>query len=231
MFTEANDPGRVTPMVGPPAIAHPARRPRRRPGGAGGLLAAVAATLVLVASACGGSDDDPAADGTTSTPPGTTSTTSTTEATEATEATTTEPPTPEEEVEAAYLEAMAVFFDVSRSPDPDDERLAETNVEPNLTAIRGVMTDAQEDGIYVRYPDDQPPVPEILTIQVDEDVADLTVCLVADGQQVRASDERVVDDEFVSRFIEVSMRQVNDSWKIGESLITGQWQDGKGCER
>ncbi len=222
MFTEPAIPVRVTAMVGPTALRHlagSARRPARR------RLAAVAATLVLGASSCGGGDDQ-AAETTTTTQAPTTALSTTQPAT-----TTTEPLTPEEEVEAAYLAAMAVFYDVSRSPDPDDERLPETMIEPNLTVIRDVMATAQQDGIYVRYPDDQPPAPEILTLEVDGDVAALTVCVIDDAQQVRRSDDRVVDDDVISRFIEVSMEKVDDSWKISDSLISGRWQDGAGCDR
>jgi hypothetical protein len=186
----------------------------------------VAATLVLGASSCGGGDDQAAETTTTtaqarSTPPSTTQPSTTT----------TEPATPEEEVEAAFLDAMAVFYDVSRSPDPDDERPAETRTEPILSRVRDVLADAREDDLFVRYPDDRPPVPEILALEVDGEEATITVCIIDDAQQVRRSDERVIDDDVVTRFQETEMERVDGTWKIADGQSKGEWRDGGGCDR
>lgn len=194
--------------------------PRRSRSAAVALVAA----LALITAACSSnSDATPSA----TLPPATPTTATTAPAT----TTTTKPPSPEAEVEQAYLKATATFYEISKDPDPEDLRLTETRMDPNLAAVQDVLSKAAEASIVARFTDGEAPVPEVSDIKIEGSKATLTSCLVDDGQQVRTTDNAVVDDDVVSRLASVEMQMGQGRWLVQSQSNLNVWADGGGCAR
>ncbi len=199
------------------------------------LAPAVAACLmVVVLSACGGSvttaptEADRKIRKTATAEPATTKPTA---------STTTSPPakTPakgqEEEVKAAYLKAYAVYFEVAKSPNPDDKRLAMTRAGPSLARVEDLLRGFRESRVHVKYPDGKPPTPTVLAVDAASGTSTLRACLVDDGVQVRNDGGAVVDDTPVSRLSEAKLRLSAGSWIVYTERGIQQWLDSEGCDR
>lgn len=189
------------------------------------LSATLTVLLVLTIAACSGDDaDDP--------PPATTTTAiaATTEPPAPT-TTTSEPQSVEDEVEAAYLRAQAVYHENSLDPDPEDPVLAETRTGSNLDHIRTVLQHSVDSGIVIRFANDDPPTVEVLSVTVVGEEADLVACLYDNQQQVRLSDGAIIDDSVMSIKQGVTMRRDGGLWKVDGVRSIARWPDLGGCDR
>lgn len=179
----------------------------------------------LLMAGCGGGGDDESA--TSTTVADTTDPPTTTEPT----TTTTEPRTPEEEVEEAYWEAAAVLDDVLLRPDPGDERLSQVMDDPLLTHLVEYLGDLQEEGVATSWVDDEPPPREVVSIEVNGDIASMVVCEIDNPLTVRVKTEEVVDDSVSSALVEITLARVDEVWRVSDSVSTAEWDDGLGCDR
>jgi hypothetical protein len=181
-------------------------------------LACAVATLAL-AAACGGGNDEPDQDSrrsTTTTAPA--------------DPTTTTPPTttltPEEEVEAVYLELVeAVYRLVTTRPDPDDPALARLATEPVLGRMRDSLSTAQAEHHIVQ------PGPRsshrIMSVVVEQpDRAVLRDCSVGNDTTVDQDDGRIVDEGLTTRVLEATLVSIDGQWLVS-SIATVVRLDGE----
>ena len=215
----------------PPTVpARVSRSRRRRSRLLPAALAPVVAVL-LIAPACTKDDSpNPTADAPGPTP-STTAAPATEPTTDAT-TTTTAPPTPEQEVEAAYLASSDAYFKAASTANPDEPGLATTTAGPSLERARALLRDFQARGIAVEYVDDKPPIPTVLKIVLkSEATALVTFCLVDNARQVQVADEKVIDDKVLSQLSEAEMRRTGGTWMLFTQRSLGDWADGRGCDR
>jgi hypothetical protein len=140
------------------------------------------------------------------------------------------PPTPEQEVSAAYLRAADAMARAFTTSDPDDPDLAETQTSPALDDLRKVLLDRQTDGQVLTYPGGTPPAQVILTVELtSESEAILGVCIVDNAQLVDRSTGDVLDDDVVSRHHEVHMVRAEGTWLIRENRLTSLTDGPTGC--
>ena len=172
-------------------------------------LACAVATLALAAAACGGGDDEPdegSLRSTTTTAPSDT--------------TTTTPPTtvltPEEEVEAVYLEFVdTVMRLLTTAPDPDDPHLARLATEPVLGTMRDNLTTMQaENHIVQRGPRTSQRVMSV-TMQ-DTDRAVVRVCSVGNDTRIDQDDGTVIDRGLTTRVLEATVVLLDGRWAVSD---------------
>ena len=186
----------------------------------------LALLVVLPLAACGGDDDPsagPTADDTV------VSTTSTTDP-DPTTSTATADPTPEQEVEAAYLEAFAAYFRAGTQPtEPHD--LDAHFAGAALTAVEQNVSRLANEGLRSDFPDGFPVIDVQSAVLSGESSALLTGCVVDKGRKVVIADGSFVDEEPTSREVEAQLSLVDGLWWIvGHQTIT-EWPDDAGCER
>lgn len=215
----------------PPTVpARVSRSRRRRSRLLPAALAPVVAVL-LIAPACTKDDSpNPTADAPGPTP-STTAAPATEPTTDAT-TTTTAPPTPEQEVEAAYLEIVDRYYRRFEKPDPNDSSIAENHSGENQRITTDELTKVATAGQIARFPRGTPPVPTVLSVELmGENTALLRICLVDDTQIVEVSTMRVVNDVVSSRLIDTTLIRSDGRWKADSLRLVQRWEDGKGCKR
>jgi hypothetical protein len=178
------------------------------------VLAAMAAVLAPL-SACGddgeaetGASTTTAPDLTTTSPP------------------TTAEPTPEEQVEAAYLEFVEVVYRlVATSPDPDDAELARLATDPVLGDIRdSLATMAAENHIIERGPRSSH---RVMSVAVSApDTATLSDCSVGNDTTIDQDGGSVVSNGLETRVLEVTVLLLDGTWTVSE-IATLQLFDGE----
>ena len=181
---------------------------------------------MLLVPGCSDDGDDDATPTTT-----VAETTTTAPESTSTSTTTTEPRSVEEEVEDAYWEAEAVSDDLLRNPDPTDERLPATRVDPNLSHLKALLEELVEDGIATEWVGGQPPPRELISVEVDGDTAVVVACEIDNSLAIDVETGEILDDGVLSALLEVTLRQVDDTWMISSSVSTAEWLDGFGCDR
>jgi hypothetical protein len=165
----------------------------------------------LAGAACGGGDDDEAK------PPSTPSDPSTT--------TTTEPTI--EDAKAAYLSYRRAYRTAAAEP-----------VMPHLPDIQALMTGLQQTqitanlegmqarGEAARLPDNTQEHHEILSASIQADGSvQLRACSINDAVVYNVASGAIVDDRVTTSFLDVTMVQEGDAWKVADSVITSK-QDG-----
>ena len=187
-----------------------ARRRRRR---ARGLAALVATALALPLGACGG-DDDPEEEATT--------TTSSTEA-----PSTTAPPSPEDEVEAAYLAYWDMAARLSANPDPDDPEIAQRAVDPVLGEVTDTLSTlrAQGQGLVSR---DQS-THEIRDVGLEEGRASVEACSVDDSALVDLATQEVLEERVTTSLIETRLVRDGSGWRVSEVDPVRSWDGAVEC--
>lgn len=220
-------------MPGPPAAAtlqthRPGtsiRRRRLRTAAVASLLL----TVLVAGPAC--SDDEPDAptagdtlpDPTTTDPEPTTADPTTT---------TTTPPTPEEEVEAAYLDITKTYFRRLENPDPADPSIARNHTGDSKRIIEAELDQLSMAGQIGRFPTGAAPKPSIISVELTgADEAVLQLCLVDDTQIVETVGQKVVNDDVSSRLVKTSLVRQHARWKVESLYLLKRWEDGNGCDR
>ncbi len=180
-------------------------------------VAVVAVVLALASCSGGGDDDAEASENTTTT----------------TTAETTAPPTTlsvEEEVEAAYRELDALSAELSQAPNPDDPRLPEMVLEPQLSEMRDSLAEAAaKNEIYEVSP---LTTYEILDTKVAPTglTATLTICAVGDDKVIDMDTGDVVQEGTYTLKDEASYRKEDGRWKLEEYLTLDSWEGITSCE-
>jgi len=194
----------------PPALSRLRRRPPAR-------LATLGLCALLVLAACSRSDE---ADG----PTGTLGTTPLTYRT-----TTTEAPTPEEAVEAAYLHAMEVFCSYMEDPDQPLDDLRATHTGETLEFITASINRLRKTGERSSYPTGCP-TPLILSVEVEDDEATVVACEVNDAV-VTASDGTVLNDDVVTVTSRAEMSRRESGWFVATQIATDREAGDQPCDR
>jgi hypothetical protein len=181
-------------------------------------LACAVATLAL-AAACGGGDDEPDQGS-----PRSTATTA------PADPTTTSPPTtaltPEEEVEAVYLELVETVYQlVTTAPDPDDPDLARLASDPVLGEMRdSLSTMAAENQIVQKGPRSSHQVMSVTLTGAD--AATLRDCSVGNDTTIDQDDGSIVGEGLSTRVLEATVLKVDGRWTVSE-IATVEILDGE----
>lgn len=183
-------------------------------------LALLAGITLATAPACSWNERRHAAAPTSTAAPTTTASTTTTAV--------STPEDPEDEVRAAYLEAMRAYFEMVRDPDPADPRIERWFTGASRLRVTQVMTDLAAGGVHVVY--DERPTPTIEAVSVDGDRATVRVCLIDRSVQVD-SDGRVVDDTNISELNQARLTRSNHRWTVTTQRGIDAWPDDAGCSR
>ena len=187
-----------------------ARRPRRR---ARGLAALLATALALTLGACGG-DDEP--DEETST------TTSSTESPPTTAA-----PSPEDEVEAAYLAYWDMAARLSADPNPDDPEIAQRAVDPALSTMVDTLSTLRAQGEEVH------PGPQyrrvVTDVQLDRDTATLRDCTVDDSARLVAASGETIGENLSTLLVEATLLRSSGAWLVSEIEVIERWDGVQEC--
>ena len=190
------------------------------------------AALALLATGCGGSSDAKSDRSTTTT---TQAVTTTKDATTTTKSSTTSPPatvppqTPEEEVEAAYLEGLRDYYKVAAEPNPENPALSNHFVGPALVKVKQVMVDLKQTGIKVVA--NQAADANVSDVVVAGDKGSAKVCIVDNAVQVQVSNGKVVNDQVASQLYKVTLVRSDGRWLIDEQMRGQSWPDVRGCDR
>lgn len=201
------------------------RGPMARTPHHGSAALALGVVVVLLLAGCGdGGTEDPG--------PRAHVTTSTTQAaapsSTASDVSTSTPSTPEEQVKAAYLRITKEYFTLIQQPDPTASVIDSNYVGAALKSVRDENSRYALNEWTVRFPK-EPPVPEILGVQVDGGEATISTCIVDDSQLVRASDGAIVDNDVVSKLFDATLRLVNGRWLLESQERIQSWPDAAGC--
>lgn len=184
----------------------------------------VIAALVLALAGCSGGDDPDAAGGSASTSV-LSATTSPTTATPST----VESVEDEAAVRAAYEAASKAFVDAAAVPNPDDPALAATHVDPMLQQRHKTLRALKADGRVIRYPPNSQYRVDVLSVDVDGDVARLTFCAVDDGERVVVATGEVISNGVASVRGRAAMRRDKGTWKLAEQLFDVREKGGSAC--
>ena len=153
-------------------------------------------------------------------------------ATDAKATTTTLAPTPEEQVEAAYLAAYRVLVKASTSPRHRPTDLPTVLVGDSLDHALVSLDELSERRLVVRYPGSVLPVPSIRKIEVTSPgLAKVTACLIDNGLQVNVDTEKVMNDLVVSKLSQSDLRLLGGNWKVSSAREIARWADNRGCNR
>jgi hypothetical protein len=176
----------------------------------------MAAGLVVL-TACGGAGDEKhAAGGPASV---TTAPTGTTAATDPTKA-----------VLAAYQRDWQLWLEDNDPPNPNDPRLAQVEVNPQLSETRQAMRTYQEKGIVVRLPkhslSSHRPV---VSFSAEGQAATVVDCSVDDSVQLVRATGAVVDGVTQTLLIRSQMARLNGIWKVAASTTLQTWIGATRC--
>ncbi len=173
------------------------------------------AVLLAIPACSRDKGPDPAAVSSTTTAPPTT-------------ATTARPITPEEEVEAAYLDIMERYFRRLGLHAYDPEEPAGFHVGESLSQVKREIARYRELGQEVRFGPDGAPVPVVSHILVNGSTATLTSCIVDDTQLVLAKSGDVLNDAIATKTFDVTMKLAADHWLLSGQVLklrTGEQGD------
>jgi hypothetical protein len=180
----------------------------------------MAATACLSATAaCGGDDEPSEAQGTTSSstaPPETTA-----------------PPTtltPEQEVEAAYHEFAEVMAELAPAPNPDDPRLAELVLDPQLSTIRDNFASLAATNQYFEKGAESTYTIAQSTVDATGVTATIIVCTVGADKKIDGDTGDVLADGVSTLENSVTYRQHDGRWMLENIANLRSWQGVTQCD-
>jgi hypothetical protein len=136
------------------------------------------------------------------------------------------------EVVRGYEAAYNTLAMASTNPAESRQSLPPYFQGESLTYAQGELDRLAEGGIRVTFPSDTPPVPSVTSVTFSSPTeAQVEVCLVDNGVQVRAATGEILDDQVVSRATRGTLKWSVERWKLASAESTGDWNDGNGCER
>ena len=130
----------------------------------------------------------------------------------------------------AFQEWLAVMAGLGPEPDPDDQRLTEMVLEPQLTEIRDSLSDAvATNQVYEISPQSGY---DIISTTVDASglTASLVVCNVGADKLIDRDTGDVISDEVSTTKNEVAFRQHNGRWMLEEFQTVDWWDGATTCE-
>jgi len=173
------------------------------------------AVAALALTSCGGDDSSEAHETTTTT---------------AEPATTTTTLSPEAEVEAAYHEFEAVMAELAVEPDPDDPRLAELVLPPELDVIREDLQRSLDTNQVFELSDQS--AYEIVNVTIDQsgDSATAIVCSVAADRVVDRDSGHVVTEGVNTLRTEFQFSRQGTRWLITDMNLLDAWVGDTNCD-
>lgn len=193
----------------------------------GSAALALGVVVVLLLAGCGDGDTEdpgPRAQVTTST------TAASAASSEASDATTSTPSTPEEQVKAAYVDAMVTYYQRLVDPDPDDPHLRDVFAGALLEHAVQRNTTMLAAGEQMKFTERGVPTPTDITVDsISGDSATVTACLVNDAIRYRASDGAVVDSAVVSVRYQADLKLSSSLWRVVDQLVMTKAHNGAGC--
>lgn len=171
--------------------------------------------VLLAVGACGG-DDEPDED-----PPDTTAATPTTSPA-------TTAPSPEAEVEEAYLAYWEMAARLSAAPNPDDPEIAERAVDPVLGVITDSLSTLRAQGQEVHLGDQY--ARDVTSVVVNGDEAVVRDCTIDDGERRDGSSQEVIDRYLNTVLLEATLVSVEGRWLVREIDQLNSWDGAVACE-
>jgi hypothetical protein len=187
------------------------------------LLVFVGVASVVVPGACSADTaaDAPTADATTIPTPAPADPTTSTAA----------PPTPEQQVEAAYVAIMARYFEQLADPDPVEEHFKGHFGAHNQFVVEMHRQFASENVIASPGPTGRWPAPKVIETSVTGESARLTVCLVDDSRVLDIASGQIVNADISSKLSTATLTRIEGSWTLTNQKLLRQWPDAEGCDR
>lgn len=175
---------------------------------------------LLVAGACSDDDDGASATSTTARPAVSASTQRTTSTTIADD---------NAAVTSAYEAASRAFIDAAAIPDPNFPAVAATHTGPMLEQTTNLLRALQLDGRFIRYPPNSQYRISVDEVEVTDDVARLSACVVDDGERVERASGSVIAGGTVTVQWTAAMRRVDGTWRLAERREEARWDGVAGC--
>ena len=194
----------------------------------GSAALALGVVVVLLLAGCGDGDTEdpgPRAQVTTST------TSASTTSSDVSDSTTSTPSTPEEQVKAAYVDAIRRLNDGLRTPEMGVDRLRPYFGDAALSRIEARMDALVSAGHRVRMADSGEPRLEVSGIKVREGAASLSACFVDDLVELDARSGVVTSAEARSFRLEVELSSQDGHWRVDRMDSIDDWPDALGCDR
>lgn len=215
-----------TPCLGGVEVATVGAMDRRPPGpsAAGRWLAilVVAAALVFGVTSCSNDDDDD--------PKGPTATVGTSPPTSKPTTSTTTIEDVEAEVEAAYLESFAAYYEAVRAPGREHD-LHRTLSGESLQLANDFLDRLIRDKQIAEFSSIGPPRASVVDVEVEGDTALVDACEVDDSRILQLPDRTPVDEDQVSSLVKVRLQRSTDGWRVDHIEVTQRWEDRDGCRR
>ena len=152
-------------------------------------------------------------------------------ATDAKATTTTVAPTPEEQVEAAYLAARAMFYELAQHPKPADRRVQEFAGGEYAAHVRAMLTNYWKLNIKIELPTRRMPPVKVIAIEVAGNSAGVEACIVDNALQVKADTGALVDDTVESRTTVARMEFIERRWLLTELTTKHTVPGDQGCTK
>lgn len=133
------------------------------------------------------------------------------------------------EVEAAYREAEASYYEMMEDPTMDVVLLSDTRADVSLDVVTRGIESLRRDGLYLDY-GGHPPNAVILDVRiVDATTARLTSCVTDDGLVKRQADDVIVDDDLASYRYLVELARLDGGWKVSSETSEVKFEDQSTC--
>lgn len=132
-------------------------------------------------------------------------------------------------VGAAYEAASRAFIDAAAVPDPDFPAIAATHTGPMLEQTTNLLRALQLDGRFIRYPANSQYRIDVESVDITDDVARMSVCVVDDGERVDRASGEVISSGLVTVQWTAAMRRVDGTWRLAERREEARWDGIEGC--
>lgn len=182
----------------------------------------------LLIGACSSTDASPPSKTESSVAESTTPATST--ATDgSTPSTSFAPPTSDEQIAAAYLEALEAEDAAAEVSDPQYPSLATTHLDPLLADLQERMRGRLALGQFTRQPAGSPSGSKVEAVVVSGESAEVTECRVDAGEVYEKATGRVLNDKVVTQRRIATLQLDGEVWKISNRTNEVEWEGVAGC--
>ena len=166
------------------------------------LAALLAALLFAVTSSCSNDDNDDAADPT---------------------------PSPESDVEAAYLAYWEMLVRLSAAPDENDLAISQRSTGQAEDEVKQGLTRLRTDGLAARTGPAYRH--EVISVEVRADEAQVRDCSVDDSVVIAvATGDEVGGGTTATGLIEAGLRRVDGAWKVERVDTVESWTGERSCD-
>lgn len=135
------------------------------------------------------------------------------------------------EVVEAYRGFWHAVYAASDPPDPDHPLLANYMTVERLEGVQAGLRTSQERGVVVRIPEHADYRHVVTDVEVTGATAVIHDCAVDDAVVINVDTSDVVDDDVVTRELEISAEKIAGVWRISGRVprTVQEWQGVAGC--